>query len=110
MGAPSLQTPTVGLDEAVSTDGAVGVPVQCREWDQMALKGPLQFKPFYGSVILITHSHPSSSFRCELEPYPQVGSLQAVLSALGTSQIKRGKESLRYESTPERLPEPRPAP
>ena len=31
----------VRLDGAVSTDGAVGVPVQCREWDQTALKGPL---------------------------------------------------------------------
>ena len=29
-GAPSLETPTVRLDGAVSTDGAVSVPVQCR--------------------------------------------------------------------------------
>ena len=35
---------------ALSTDGAVGVPVHCREWDQMAFKGPFQLKPFYDSV------------------------------------------------------------
>jgi len=47
--AQSLQTAKVGLDGALSTDGAVGVPAQCREWDQMALKGPFQLKPFYES-------------------------------------------------------------
>jgi len=40
MDAPSLQTAKVRLDRALSTDGAVGDPVQCREWDQMASKGP----------------------------------------------------------------------
>ena len=30
-GTPSLQTFKVRLDGAVSTDGAVGVPVQCRK-------------------------------------------------------------------------------
>jgi len=36
---------------ALSTDGAVGVPVHCREWDLMAFRGPFQFKPFCdGSV------------------------------------------------------------
>ena len=48
-GAPSLQTAEV-RGWAVSTDGAVGVPMHCREGDQMALKGPFQPKPFYGSV------------------------------------------------------------
>ena len=43
MGALSLQTAKVRLDGALSTDGAVGIPVQCREWDQMASKGPFQF-------------------------------------------------------------------
>ena len=32
----------VRLEGALSTDGAVGVPVHCREWDQMAFKGPFQ--------------------------------------------------------------------
>ena len=41
-GAPSLQTPKVRLDGALSTDGAVGVPVQ--GLDQMAFKGPFQLK------------------------------------------------------------------
>ena len=45
-GAPSLQTAKVRLDGALSTDGAVGVPVQYRQWDQMAFKGPFQLKPF----------------------------------------------------------------
>ena len=35
-GAPSLQTPKV-RGWALSTDGAVGVSVHCREWDQRAL-------------------------------------------------------------------------
>jgi len=39
-GAPSLQAGKVRLDGALSTDGAVGVPVHCREWDQMACKVP----------------------------------------------------------------------
>jgi len=30
------------MDGALSTGGAVGVPVHCREWDQMASKDPLQ--------------------------------------------------------------------
>ena len=46
--APSLETPKVRLDGALSTDGAVGVPVHCREWDQMDFKGPFQH---YHSVI-----------------------------------------------------------
>jgi len=31
MGAPSLEPPKVRQDGALSTDGVVGVPVQCRE-------------------------------------------------------------------------------
>jgi len=30
----------------------MGIPVQCRELDQMAFKGPFQLKPFYDSMIL----------------------------------------------------------
>ena len=45
-GAPSLQTPNVKLDGALSTDGAGGVPVHCREWDQIAYKDPSQLKQF----------------------------------------------------------------
>ena len=46
----SLQTAKVRLDGAVSTDGAVGVPAQCREWDQTAFKGPFRLKRCYGST------------------------------------------------------------
>ena len=48
--APSLETPRVRLDGALSTDRAVGVPVQCRELEQVAFKGPFQLKPFYDSL------------------------------------------------------------
>jgi len=49
---------------ALSTDGAVGVPVHCRELDLMAFKGPFQLKPFYDCVISsrVTYS-PSFSSR-----------------------------------------------
>ena len=43
--APPLHTPKVRLDGAVSTDGAVGIPVHCRGLDQMAFKGPFHLKP-----------------------------------------------------------------
>jgi len=46
-GAPSLQTAKVRLDGAVSTDGAVGVPVHCRGLDWMAFEGCYQLKQFY---------------------------------------------------------------
>ena len=36
---------------ALSTDGAVGVPVHCREGDQMALKGLFQLRPFSSSMV-----------------------------------------------------------
>ena len=39
-------------DGAVSTDGAVGIPVHCREWDQMAFRDPFQSEPSYDSIIL----------------------------------------------------------
>jgi len=39
-------------DGAVSTAGAVGVPVHCGQWEQMAFGGPFQLQPFYGSMIL----------------------------------------------------------
>jgi len=42
----SLQTPKVRLDGALSTDGDMGVPVQCRELGQIAFKGSFQLKPF----------------------------------------------------------------
>ena len=45
-GAPSLQTAKVRLDGALSTTGAVAVPVHCREWHQAASEGPFQLKPF----------------------------------------------------------------
>jgi len=45
-GAPSLQTAKVRLDGAVSTAGAVAVPVHCREWHQAAFGGPFQLRPF----------------------------------------------------------------
>ena len=39
-----LETAKVRLDGALSTDGAVGVSVHCREWDQMAFKASFQLK------------------------------------------------------------------
>jgi len=36
-------------DGAVSTDGAVGVSVHCRQWDYVTLKGPFQVKQFCDS-------------------------------------------------------------
>ena len=38
------------MDSALSTDGALGVPVQCREWDQKAFRGPFQLQPFHDSM------------------------------------------------------------
>ena len=37
---------------ALSTDGAVGVPVHCREWDQLAFNDSFQLKRFCDSQIL----------------------------------------------------------
>ena len=34
----------------MSTDGAVGVRVHCRQWDQMAFGGPFQLQPFSDSM------------------------------------------------------------
>ena len=48
--APSLQSPKV-RGWALSTDGAVGVPVHCKEWDQIIFRSSFQLKPFYDSVI-----------------------------------------------------------
>jgi len=39
--------------ELWAPDGAVGVPVHCRELDQMALKGPFQLKQFCDSMKMI---------------------------------------------------------
>ena len=49
--APPLHTPKVRLDGAVSTDGAVGIPVHRRGSDQMAFKGPFHLKPPCDSTI-----------------------------------------------------------
>jgi len=48
-GAPSLQTPTV-RGWALSTDGAVGVPVHCRDLDYTAFKAPFPLKQFSDSM------------------------------------------------------------
>ena len=40
-------------DGAVSSDGAVGVPVCCRQWDKMAFRGPFQLKHFYNCSCLL---------------------------------------------------------
>ena len=40
----TMETAKVRLDGAVSTDGAVGIPVQCRGVGQMAFQGPFQLK------------------------------------------------------------------
>jgi len=49
-GAPSLQTAKVRLDGALSTAGAVAVPVHCRDWHQAASEGPFQLQPSYAST------------------------------------------------------------
>ena len=46
---PNMETAKVRLDGALSTDGAVGVLVHCRGWDQMAFKCPFQLKQHYDS-------------------------------------------------------------
>jgi len=51
-GAPSLQTAKVRLDGALSTAGAVAVPVHCRERHQAAFGGPFQLRSVYDSMIL----------------------------------------------------------
>jgi len=51
--APSLETPRVRLDGALSTDAAVGVPAHCRGLEKMAFKGPFQLKPFYYSPVQV---------------------------------------------------------
>ena len=48
-GAPSLQTAKVRLDGALSTAGAVAVPVHCREWHQAAFEGPFPLPRLYHS-------------------------------------------------------------
>ena len=50
-GAHPCRPPGSGW-RAVSTDGAVGVRVHCRQWDQMALKSPFQHKLFYDPMTL----------------------------------------------------------
>ena len=39
--------PRSELDGALSTDGAVGVPLHCRECNRMAFKCPCQLKRLY---------------------------------------------------------------
>jgi len=51
-GAPSLGTPKVRLDGALSTDGAVGVPVHCREVELHGFKRLFQLKQFCDPMIL----------------------------------------------------------
>jgi len=40
-------------DGAVSSAGAVGVPVHCRQWEQAAFEGPFCLKLFYDWLFLI---------------------------------------------------------
>ena len=49
-------------DGAVSTDGAVGVPLHCKMWDLMALRGPFQLKPFYDSILRLKQAVLSRSW------------------------------------------------
>ena len=48
---PHPCTPPGSGWRTVSTDGAVGLPVHCRQWDQMASGGPFQLKPFCDSIL-----------------------------------------------------------
>ena len=45
------QTAKVRLEGALSTDGAMGIPVQCRGLDRMAFEGPSQLKQFSDSPL-----------------------------------------------------------
>ncbi len=51
----------VRQDRALNTDGAVSVPVQGRELDQVAFRGPFQVKPCYESMKCLSanvvHEH-----------------------------------------------------
>ena len=49
LGAPADTQGQAGW--ALCTDGAVAVPVQCRELDQMAFKGPFQLQQCCDSVF-----------------------------------------------------------
>lgn len=44
--------PRLGWMRLEAPDQMVGIPVHCREVDQMAFKGPFQFKQFYDSMII----------------------------------------------------------
>ena len=59
-GAPSLQTAKVRLDGAVSTDGAVGIPVHCRGLDWMAFKDPFQLRWFCDNEMAAHHRDATS--------------------------------------------------
>ena len=63
-GAPSLQTAKVRLDGALSTAGAVAVPVRCREWHQAASEGPFQLKPSYDAMIFLHKKFAKQKRRC----------------------------------------------
>jgi len=53
--APSLQTAKVRLDGAVSTDGALGVPAQCREGGRRPLGVPSNSNHSMTSALLVRH-------------------------------------------------------
>jgi len=54
MDNPFLERAKVRLYGALSTDGAVGVPVHWGKWDQMAFKVPFQLQPFCCSQFCST--------------------------------------------------------
>ena len=73
--APPLQTAEVRLDGAVSTDGDVGGPVQCRELDHAAFKGPSNSN----DSTVFSHSYAQ---KCQV--------LAGALPPIGTSWRTRG--------------------
>ena len=52
MVVPNSQSHSRSGDGALSTDGAMNIPVHCGEWDWKDFKGPFQLKPFCDSMIL----------------------------------------------------------
>jgi len=80
--APSLVTAKVRLDGALSTAGAVGVPVHSREWHQVAFGGPFQLKPFYTicsmSVLALVPLGLSTGYPGTLTVLPGFGTAAAL--------------------------------
>jgi len=79
VGVPCLRHPRSGRIGLWAPDGAVGVPVHCRQWDQMAFKGRFQLKPFCRADVQIQSLSLNSSNR--LKSYQEMGFQMGFLQA-----------------------------